>query len=494
MSSHLVLEILMSSYKEIVRTTGMIAIVQVIQIIFGALRNKIISVVLGAKGFGIWGLYSTYIEMVSAFSVLGLDQSGVREIAKNDDHVAVAKCIWIFKRALLYFSLSITLLSIIFSKNVSALLFGTKEYYVGVMVVSFAILCNGVSKGQLAILNGLRDIRGIAISQIIGSIVGSVACITLAYILGLNGIPIFLVAIGFTAVLSTWWFVRQTNIKPIRPSNEEAKNIFKKLIYLGLGYSAAGIIASVMTLLSRTYLAKNYDLTAVGIYQASWTISNLYIGTILSAMGVDFMPRIMKLINNSQKLNETVNEQIELGTLVASIGVLGIITFSPIILHMLYSTEFIIGVSIIRWQVLGVSLRVIAFPFSYLIMAHNKPFTYIIIQAIFWTGDYLLLIIFSSKFGFNGLGINYFAAYIVYLCLTYIACHKITGFKFSYLLKKIFLISSIFISAALYSAIYLEKYNYYVGSFLIICAGTWVYVYLKKYMDIDIIKKICSTK
>ncbi|MEL7587607.1 MAG: oligosaccharide flippase family protein [Prolixibacteraceae bacterium] len=482
----------MSSYKSIIKSTGLIATVQVVQIIFGLIRNKVVAVVIGTKGFGIWGLYNTYIEMASAFSSLGLDQSGVRQIAKSNDEVTIAKTIWIFKRALIVVSSLTALLSILFSKAISISLFSTQDYYWGVIIVSFVILFNGISKGQKAILNGLRNLRYLAISQIIGAVIGSIACIALVYFFGEKGIPYYLLTIGLTAVLSTWWFVRKMNIKLFKPNLNEIQKELKQLFSLGIGFSAAGVIAAIMTWLSRIYLARNYDLSAVGIYQASWTISNLYIGTILTAMGVDFMPRIMTLINDPKKFNATVNEQIELGVLISSIGVVVILIFSPLVLHLLYSSEFMIGVNIIRWQVLGVSMRIIAFPFSYVIMAHNKAFTYAIVQTIFWVTDFLLLILFSNLWGFYGLGVNYFIAYFLYLFMTYMVSYKMFGFKFSKSSMKIIYISYVFIFIAWFLSQFIEKYNYFLEGVLVIAHGLFIKFYLKKYMGIDLVHLVRS--
>ena len=482
----------MPSYKTIMKSTGLIASVQIVQIIFGLIRNKVVALFLGTKGFGIWGLYNTYVEMAIAVSTLGLDQSGVRQISKSEDPLSIAKCIWVFRRTLALVCIFTAILSVIFSKAISTALFNTKEHYMGVIIVSFVIFFNGISKGQIAILNGLRNLKGLAISQIIGAIAGSVVCVTLVYLLGVDGIPFFLLAVGLTAVISTWWFVRKMKLKTSKPSNEEIKKELKQLLSLGLGFSLAGIIAALMTWLSRVFLVQNYDLGVVGIYQASWTISNLYIGMILTSMGVDFMPRIMKLLDKRKELNATINEQIELGVLVSSIGVVGILLFSPLILHLLYSSEFNSGVSIIRWQVLGVALRVMAFPFSYIIMAHNKPITYVIIQSIFWLTDFLLLILFSKLFGFNGLGMNYLFAYALYLSMSFIASYKICGFMFSRLAIKISCIAFVFVITAWFLSQYSDKYSYGAGSILIVGVGLWIYFYLKKYMNINILELVKS--
>ena len=80
-----------TSYKDIARSSGVIAVVQVIKIVFGLIQNKVLAVIVGTQGFGIWGMYNTYVEMVSSFSSLGLDSSGVRQIARHaDDEISLS--------------------------------------------------------------------------------------------------------------------------------------------------------------------------------------------------------------------------------------------------------------------------------------------------------------------------------------------------------------------------------------------------------------------
>lgn len=482
----------MSSYKNILKSTGLIAVVQIVQLFFGLIRNKVIALALGTNGFGIWGLYQTYIEMLSSFSTLGIDQSGVREIAKkssNSDNLG--KSIFILRRTLLVISLFMSLISVVFSKSISISLFGTEKHYYGVIIVSCVILLNGITKGQTSILNGLQDLRGLAISQILGSAIGSIITVSLVFVLGLKGIPVYLLIIALTASISTWWMLRKLSIPIVIPKRAEAKTEIWNLLSLGFGFSITALIASLMTYFSRIYIGSVFDLSVLGIYQASWTISNLYIGIILSAMGVDFMPRLMKIIDNKEKLTVLINEQMELGILISSIGIVTVLLFSSYILELLYSSEFIIGSKIIRWQILGVALRVLGFPLGYSIMAYNKPRLYIIIQAIFWISDYLLLVFFTNQYGTDGLGINYLLSYILYVVLTWLACRKLFNFKSSLLLRKIIFISFSFIISAWLISYKISGINLWMSGILLILIMTfWVNNYLSNHMNFSMWKII----
>lgn len=476
-----------TSYKDIARSSGVIAVVQVIKIVFGLIQNKVLAVIVGTQGFGIWGMYNTYVEMVSSFSSLGLDSSGVRQIARHaDDEISTAKCIRIFKRSLLYISLFATLLSMVLSKQVSRSLFDTPDYYPGVLLVSLVILCNGLSRGNTAILNGLRHIKDLAVSQIIGAVIGAISAIASVLLLGTAGIPLFLIVIGFTAVLSSGWYVRRLRIPKIKPSRQEIQQELKGLLGMGLGFSIAGAMTALATYLSRAYLQSAFDMSAVGIYQAGWTISNVYIGTILTAMGVDFMPRLMKVVGDRPAVNKMVTEQLEFGVLFSSIGVLCILVFSPLVLRLFYSAEFMAGSPIIRWQVLGVAMRIFGFVFGYVVMAHNKPLLFVISQSCLAFADYLLLILFSKWLGFEGLGVNYFVSYLLYILIMFPLCHKIFGISVSESLTVITAIEWIAILVVWFLTFFLQgMWGMFVGSLCIAVYVIWMYRASKHFMHID---------
>ena len=66
-----------NSYKQMAKSSGIVAFVQIFQMLFGLVRNKAIALIVGTSGFGIWSLYHTFLEMTGNFSVFGLDRGGV---------------------------------------------------------------------------------------------------------------------------------------------------------------------------------------------------------------------------------------------------------------------------------------------------------------------------------------------------------------------------------------------------------------------------------
>jgi antigen flippase len=436
----------MNNYRSILKTSGLVGMVQIIRMVFGLIRNKMIAVILGANGFGIWGLYQSYVEMVSTFASLGIDKSGVREIAINSHNEKDLKST-VFAIHTLQFFIAVIAFSIFsyFSKIISVYLFDTSDYKNGIIIASFASLLTCFGNSNVAILNGIRDLKGLALSQIISSIIGTVIIVSIMSLLDTKGIPYFFLISSTIYALTSVIFLIRNKLIDYRASINQLLKSAKFLITIGLGFSGSALVLTVSSFMINSYISKEFDLGSVGIYQASWTISNLYIGIILSAIGIDFMPRITKTIEDNIQAKKLLNEQMEFGLLISSLGILFILMFSKQILIFLYSKEFIMGTSIIRWQVLGVVLRVLGFPFGYALMAKNKPLLFFIIQLIFACLNYIFVILFTQIFGFKGLGMNYFFAYLIYTLIIYLTCYRIIGYQPSNFLLRLILFISILV-------------------------------------------------
>ena len=487
----------MSTYSNIAKTTGIIGAVKIIMMFFGIIRAKIIAMVLGSAGFGYYGLYNSVTDLVSTVSSLGLNQSGVRQIAKSNvqnDSQQVSKTYTVLHLSILITSFLGALFICIFSRTISFKLFNTTDYYWGVCIVSSVVLFNGVSNGQLAVLNGLKQIRSMAICQIIGAVFGSLSTIILILIWGDAAIPASIALVALTMLLSTGYYLKKLHLKPTRLSFAEARTELKGLLGIGISLSVAAAVANLMTYFSRIYLKDAMGIEVVGLYQSCWTLSNMYVGMILSAMGVDFMPRIMTYIQNNAKVSDCINEQIELGVLIAGIGILASFVFAPVILNLFYSKEFETGTSIIRWQLIGVLFRVFGFSFGYVITAKGKGLLYVIIQSLFFISEYLLLIGCIKWFGLDGLGINYFIAYLLYIFVGGITCAKLVGYRPSAFLLRITGILFIFICiVALLNYLITDPWIFYGISSLVLAIDLyWTHKTLTTRMGINLVQLVRS--
>lgn len=480
----------MSSYKEIVKSTGVIAFVKIFTIAFGIIRAKAIALLVGTAGFGYYSIFTGFSEMFSTFSTLGVDQSGVREIAKshnsgNEEEIATTR--HAIKYTILFAAMISCIIAVIFSKWISEFLFGTDSYYVGVIIVTCGTLFNCVARGQMAVLNGLRQINRLAYCQIVGACTGSLGAVFFIYFIGEEGIPWAISLVAVALFLSTLYYEKKNKfIKKIITLPGYYCEI-KKLLGLGLCLSLSGVIATVVANFSMIFIRKELGIDVVGLYQSSWTISNLYIGTILGAMGVDFLPRLMGIIDDKKIVVQKVNEQVEMGVLLGSIGVLFTFLFAPTILQVFYSGEFIDAGSIMRWHCFGIALRVIAWPLAFVITAKGQGLIFVCVQAAFHFLEYSFLVLFVKLYGLNGLGINYLIAYSCYLLMVYFVCRHLVGFSFNRFTKQLISISFLFLLLGVLTInVFSNISGLSVGMGLVLINCVWVNYILKSRMGIDV--------
>jgi enterobacterial common antigen flippase len=483
----------MASYKEILKTSGVVGGVKVITIIFSIIRTKAIALLLGTSGFGVFSLYSSASDFAVQLFSLGLNQSGVRQVAKSltEDENKAFKTVQIMRKAIFFSSLVGILIMILFSGQISKSLFGSSDNWWGVVVISFVILILNISNGQIGILNGYRRIGDMSKSQIFGYILSAIVTIILIYFFKEKAIPLSITLSALVLLLTSSYYYKKLRVGKVVVSKEEMKYDLKDLLTLGLSLSGASTVFLLMSYFSRIFIRNEFGLDVVGIYQSSWNLSNMYVGIVLGAMGIDFLPRIMSHINDNKVLNKSVNEQIEFGLLIAVIGVIATYIFAPFILELFYSADFKIGSSIIRWQLLGVFLRVVAYPFGYVITGKGKGVLYLILQSGFYIVEFLLLVVCAKLWGLNGLGINYFVAYVLYFVLTGFTCFKLMNFVPSSFLLKLFGLGVSVILIAVLFVFFLKSYLLYLaGVCLIIGYSVIIYFVMKVKMDLNVISLI----
>lgn len=484
----------MSAYKEIAKSSGLVAFVQVAQMLFALCRNKAISVLLGSAAFGLYSIYNTLVELGTSVAIFGLNNSIVREISRcKGDRVQIGRVYYVANRLVAMFSLIVCSAVLVFAKDIGYYMFNEYGHENGVRCIAGIVIFMVVAQEGYAVLNGIRSMKHLAVSQVVSSGVGSVGMVLAILLWRENAIPAALGIVAVTMAFVTFLYVRKDGVREIKVSRSEFGSISRTLLYIGAGVTVAGVISTVMTFLSKRFLLEHYTLSAVGLYQSSWTVSNLYTGIVLGAMGVDFMPRLSKIIDDKEKAAELINQQILFGVVVSSIAISGILMFSKELLFILYAHEFEAAANIVRWHIIGVFLRVIAFPFSYTILAKGKALLYAIIQTIFWVGDYLLLILCSYIWGFDGLGVNYPIAYFAYLLMTFFASKFICGFSFSKELLKVLAILTFFIGLAwMFTCLEIEIVwcKYGIACILLLLQSIYVWRYLKNKMDLNILQFI----
>lgn len=422
------------SYGQILKSTTLVGGSQVINILLGMVRTKFMAVLLGPGGIGLAGLYQAATGLVGTLTGLGVGSSGVRQIAEaagTGDETRIARTIVTLRRIALLLGALGMCATIVLCRPLSRATFGNPDQALPIAVLSVTLLFGSIAGGQTALIQGLRRIRDLASLNVLGAFFGTILGIPIIALWGRAGIVPMLLAVSAMGIVTSWWYARKVPLRSIRIGWRETFAEGRGLLKLGLVFMASGLMSTAVLYLIRVIIVRELGLDAVGLYQSANTLANLYIGFILNAMGMDFYPRLTAVAGDNPTCNRLVNEQTEVGLLIAAPGIVATLIFAPLVIQLFYSTAFTAAYQVLRWQILGIFLRVVSWPMGFVLLAKGRG------RAFFWSElaanvvHLGLVWVGVTLRGLEGTGMAFFALYVFYTGMIFGVVKVISGFHWS---------------------------------------------------------------
>lgn len=440
-------------------------------------RTKIVAVLLGPSGVGLVSLYETTINFAGQLSNLGIQSSAVRQVAEaygSDDFDRIGRTVLVLRRACWITGLLGWLLTIACAGPLSTWAFGSPERSWALGILGATLLISNVSGGQTALLQGSRRIADLARVMIFSSTAGTLVSLGLYAWLGERGIVPVLLCSAVTNLACSWWFSRRVSAPPAVLKWTEIAREARPLIFLGMAFMWGGLLTAGVAFATRGLITQGMGIEANGIYQAAWGISGLFAGFVLNAMGQDFYPRLTAVAGRNDSVNLLVNEQTEVGILLALPGLLATLAFSPLAVQIFYTGKFIDAALLLPWFVLGVFGRVISWPIGYIQVAKGASITFAVSETTANT-LHLLFIWFGLKYwGLVGVAMAFAALYACYSAVLYLIAVRLSGFRWSGAVLRLIASSALLIGAQFCVPHLLAGTAALVASLLlVVCSGVY---------------------
>ncbi len=432
------------SYGQILNSSLLIGGSSLVTIVAAIVRTKVVAVFLGPAGLGLMGILTSISSMVGTLTAMGIGTGGVREIAEAagaGDARRIARTVTAVRRVVFGLGILGAILMAACSAPLSRLTFGTTEHAGEIALLSLVVAAGAVTEGYLAVLQGFRRMRDLARVAILGAIVSLALTAPILYFWRQNAVVALLLVVSGAALASAWWFARRVALAPVTLTWRETLREAEPFMRLGLASMSSAVVVAAIAYVIRVLIVRDLGFEAAGLYQSATALSGLYCGFILSAMGADFLPRLSSVASEDPASNRLVNEQAEVGLLLAFPGVCATLAFAPLIVELLYSGEFGPAGDVLRWQVLGVFLRVASWPMGYLLLAKRKATLYFWTELSYNLVHVGLLWIGMQLWGLPGTGLAFFGLYVYYSLLMYLVTRRLSGFAWSPANKRIALIA-----------------------------------------------------
>lgn len=441
-----------SSYSQILRSSAIVGGAQGIDLLIRMIRTKLVAVLLGPSGVGLIGVFQATIELIGKFSGLGIRSSAVRQVAEvhgSADAELLGRTIKVLRRTCWITGLAGWLLTLALAQPLSTWAFGSSERACALALLGAVLLLDSISGGQTAMLQGVRRIEDLARVLIFSSIGGTLISITLYAWLGEGGIVPALLAAAVINLAFSWWLSRRIAAPPVEMDWPETLREARPLVFLGLALMWGAILAAGVEFATRGLIIRGFGIDAAGIYQAAWGISGLFAGFVLNAMGQDFYPRLTAVARHNNEVNRLVNEQIEVGVLLALPGLIATLAFSSWVIQVFYTGEFMPASEMLPGFVLGILGRVVIWPMGFIQLAKGTSRTLLATETAFNALHLFFIWIGLRHFGVAGVAVAFAFVYACQSVLIYCVAVRLSGFRWSGAVLKLMGFSVVFIGSEL---------------------------------------------
>jgi antigen flippase len=422
------------SYGEILTSSALIGGSTIITILASILRTKLVAVFLGPGGLGLMGVFTSLTTVVSTASGMGISTSGVRQIAEavnSGDDEKLARAVAAVRKLRWRLGLAGAVLLAALSVPISRITFGNTDHALTIALLALVVVAQALYEQRVALLQGFRRMQDLARVAILSTTLTAALTVPVLVFWREHAVVALLLLASATMLFSSWWFARKITTPRINVSWREALPDIRVVLRLGIVTMAAALMVAVIAYAVRVVLVRELGFDAVGIYQSATALSAVYCGFILSAMGADFLPRLSAVAGDDRESNRLVNEQTEVGLLLSLPGICATLAFAPIIVQILYSGRFGLASEVLRWQVLGVFLRVASWPLGYLLLAKKRAALYFWTELSYNLLHAALIWVCLQFWGLLGTGIAFFGLYIYYSLLMTVVTRRLTGFRWS---------------------------------------------------------------
>lgn len=439
---------LTSLNRSLLKGTALFGGTQVVNMLTGVVRGKLVATLLGTVGMGISSIYMSTLLPLQQFFSMGIATAIVSVVAsisvesadgKRDLQERIEAC----RRVLLILSLAGMAFMVLSALWLSRFSFGDDVHTKAYALLGIALVFLILEGGETAFLQSRRYMKEVATRNVITALSGLVISVPLYWWLGLDGI---VPAIIICAAVS-WIYPRLMN----RRYELGCRSLsWSRTWTLGRQAIALGFLLMIGAMLGNvTSYALNIGirelggpngLSDVGLYRAAQSITSQYVGMVFAAMATDYFPRLSALKERKTEAQALVRQEFDLVLLIMAPIVVVLIVTAPFIIRILLTEEFLPLTSVIR--IIGVSLlcKAAYFPIGYISLAYGRKRYFFWIEGV-WDNlkNFALILGCYYLWGIEGIGLGILAGGLIDVFVTATLTQWVFGITVHRQILRIFL-------------------------------------------------------
>ena len=402
------------SYGHVLKYTSLFGGVQVLSIMIGLVRNKAMAMILGAGGMGFNALFTSMQNFASQCTNLGISFGAVPRLSELHERQE-DEMLRYYIQVIRLWSIIAALLGVVFCVVVSPLVnllsFTWGDHTLHYAMLALAVAMGAITGGETAIMKATRQLGKVAKAQILTVIAALFVSVPLYYCYGHSGVVPAIVLIAFVTMIITLSYSYYSF--PFR--FYFCRSMLRDgvgMIRLGMAFIVAAAIGSASEMAIRSYLNVVAGMDDVGLYNAAFMITITYSGLVFSAMETDYFPRLSGVANDMEVTNDMVNKQIEVSLLLLAPMLVALLAGLPVLIPMLFSSEFLPMVEMAQIAVLAMFFKVLTMPVAYITLARRLSLSYLLLETSYFVVLVVAIVCCYQWWGLWGTGLAIVIAHV----------------------------------------------------------------------------------
>ena len=408
------------------RALGLSGLHTLCRLVLSFITIKFTAIYLGPAGIALVAQLGNFISMCHGILGGGIGTATARLYpAFQGDRAGRKRFLATAWRLASIFAVISILTIALASGPIAQWLLTSDEHRVAVMLGGVAAGCLVLDTVIISAINGAGELGRVVLSSLIASVVGFAVYVPASVLWGIPG--------GLIGYAISQSVALPISLAVLRWSRSVAPQDFRgdfdrTQAQRILGFVPMLIAHSTMSplglILIRDMVAAHLGLEMAGLWQATWRISEIYLGVVMASLSLYFLPRLGEVAGTPALRGEILR------TFAQAVGITAAVALSLFLLRdwvvrIVFTEEFLPVRDLMPFQLLGDVLRMAAWTFGFVLVALVRSRWYIALEilmpAIFFGGALLLV----PRFGAQGVTWAYCLAGLVHFTISTFALRDV---------------------------------------------------------------------
>lgn len=397
--------------------------------VLGIFTNKILAIVMGPAGVGMYGLYRQLVDIAAGAASIGSSGGFVQALSSTEGEARLGRltaALWLNALAIVLTAVAMIVLApdiarVYFVQTDPAIASAVVWLGVPIALIQFALIAYNL----ISVSRSFKLLGVVMVVPAASSLIFSYPLAQLAAQDNQWGYIGLLVAPPALQLLLALPIIRQLGwLREVRASLRVKPRRADILYYTRFHgtFLLATFLGSVTFLVLPPLLIQNHGVAANGYFRTAWILAMQSLAIMLSAFGAYIMP-VLSGVSVEEERRKVMDDAALLAVLFSLPLLGGLIVFQPLVIRILFNEQFLPSIEMLHWVLLGNYFRVVHWMVVMCATARGHMTLFTVTEILFYCG-FLSIGWLSVGFppgagpipwlsGIRGLGIAYLLCFII---------------------------------------------------------------------------------